>query len=351
MTKDNLLARLGSFADPRQHCAVIDSRDHDVSKLLNWHRQILLIRRAEEAISEMVESGETVCPCHLAIGQEAVAVGVASALRKSDRCFGAHRSHGHYLALGAPVSELFAEVLGKATGCSRGFGGSMHLQAPKNGLVGTVPIVGATIPMAVGAALAAKLEARGDIAVSFLGDGATEEGVFHESLNLAASLSVPVLFVVENNLYSSHLHIDERQPSDRTARFAEVHGLDPLTIDGNDVVAVSDAARDLVTEMRVRPGPRLIEAVTYRWRGHVGHREDNDVGVERKGNLRAWKERDPLARLAGALLAMGVNRSTLETNEQSVGEEIQISLIEARRASYPPAEDLVGVVFADQKGT
>jgi TPP-dependent pyruvate/acetoin dehydrogenase alpha subunit len=341
---------LGSLADPLQHREPLDASGWPDEALLKWHRDMLLIRRAEEAIAGMVETGEAVCPCHLGIGQEAVAVGVASALRPTDRCFGAHRSHSHYLALGAPVGELLAEVLGKDSGCSRGFGGSMHLQAPRHGLIGTVPIVGATIPMAVGAALAAKLDRSGDVGVSFLGDGATEEGVFHEALNLAVTMSLPVLFVVENNLYSSHLHIGLRQPTDRTARYAGAHLVEALTLDGNDVVALATATGRLVSSMREQPRPVLIEAVTYRWRGHVGHREDNDVGVERKDNLAAWRERDPIRRLADALLARGADVSTLEANERSVAEEVERAIEAARSAGYPPSSDLLDVVYTPRPG-
>ena len=247
-------ARLGSLTDPTQFCEPLDIDEMPKEDLLPFVRSMLLIRRVEETIADMVESGEAKCPCHLGIGQEAAAVGVASALRPTDRAFGAHRSHSHYVAMGGNVRQLLAEVLGKVTGCSRGFGGSMHLRDTSIGLMGTVPIVGATIPLAVGAALALKLSGGNDIAVSFLGDGATEEGVFHESLNLAKNLAVPVLFVVENNLYSSHLHIDLRQSVDRTARFAEAHNVRSVVIDGNDVVRVARTAQDLVDAMRARSG-------------------------------------------------------------------------------------------------
>ncbi len=232
-------ARLGQLTDPTQFCEPLDIDEMPKEELLRFVRSMLLIRRVEETIADMVESGEAKCPCHLGIGQEGAAVGVAAALRPTDRAFGAHRSHSHYVAMGGNVRQLLAEVLGKVTGCSRGFGGSMHLRDTSIGLMGTVPIVGATIPLAVGAALALKLSGGDAVAVSFLGDGATEEGVFHESLNLAKNLAVPVLFVVENNLYSSHLHIDLRQSVDRTARFAEAHNVRSEVIDGNDVVRVA----------------------------------------------------------------------------------------------------------------
>lgn len=339
---------LGTLVDPSQHRAPIDLDGTTVEQQLHWYRTMVLIRRTEEIIAGMVETGEAVCPCHLGIGQEAVAAGVAAALRPTDRSFGAHRSHSHYLALGASVHELLAEVLGKVTGCSRGFGGSMHLRAPQHGLIGTVPIVGATIPMAVGAALAAKLDGAGDVAVSFLGDGATEEGVFHESLNLASSMHLPVLFVVENNLYSSHLHIDLRQPANRTARYADAHLVRAEVIDGNDVAAVARTASELVGAMRAEPGPAMIEAVTYRWRGHVGHREDNDVGVERKDNLAEWRRRDPVARLTGSMAAAGVDAARLGSIDAEVEALVADALAAARAADFPAVSDLERVVYHDR---
>jgi pyruvate dehydrogenase E1 component alpha subunit len=193
-----------------------------------------------------------------------------------------------------------AEVQGKQTGASRGMGGSMHLIDRERGLYGTVPIVGGTIPIAVGAALAAKKDGKGAVAVSFFGDGATEEGVFHESVNLAAVLGLPVLFLCENNLFSSHLHIDARQPSDSVARFAEANRVPWQLVDGNDIVGCTNAVAEAVEPMRSGGGPRFIEAVTYRWRGHVGPREDEDVGVRRGEDLPLWKKRDPIRRLADA---------------------------------------------------
>lgn len=342
------LEDLGSLIDPLAHREPIEIEGYSDETVLRWYRSMLTIRLAEEAIAGMVESGEARCPCHLGIGQEAVAVGVAEHLRPTDRCFGAHRSHSHYLALGGDLDELMAEVLGKVTGCSRGYGGSMHLRAPHVGLSGTVPIVAATVPIATGAALAAKLDGRGDIAVSFLGDGATEEGVFHESLNLAASMSLPVLFVVENNLYSSHLYIGLRQPNDRVARFAEANAIRTSVLDGNDVGLVDKVVGEAVDAMRTEPRPFLIEAVTYRWRGHVGHREDMDVGVERTDNLPSWKMRDPIGRLQVSLVQRGLH-AQLSAIRQSLAEEIEGSLDFARHSEYPPTDDLLTTVYSNSE--
>jgi pyruvate dehydrogenase E1 component alpha subunit len=263
-------------------------------------------------------------------------------LRPSDRAFGAHRSHGHFLAITGDLHGLFAETLGKETGVSRGMGGSMHLTARRHGFYGSVPIVGATIPMAVGAALAARMDGSGDIAVSYFGDGATEEGVFHESMNLAVTLNVPVLFLCENNFFSSHLHIGLRQPSDSVVRYAAAHHVPSASVDGNDVVEVARVAGDAITQMRAGGGPFFIECVTYRWRGHVGHREDEDVGVKRKDDLAVWKKRDPIARLCRALEKVGViTPADVDETVQRVRRTVDEAWSRAANDPFPPPEALL----------
>ena len=296
---------LGRLADPEAFHEPILIDGLDSSLLLNQLKQMMLIRLAEEKIGDEIVTGRIKCPCHLAIGQEAIPVGLSLSLNKGDKVFGTHRSHGHFLALGGSLEGLFAEVLGKASGCSRGRGGSMHLYGESFGFVGSVPIVGATISLAVGAALAAKMDGKGQVAVAYFGDGAAEEGTLHESLNMAANYKLPMIFVCENNLYSSHLHIGLRQPSDCVARYAAAHSIQTAVIDGNDISLVNKTGRALIEGARSGNGPVFIEAVTYRWRGHVGPREDNDVGVERKQGLDLWKKRDPIGRLLAAMVENG----------------------------------------------
>lgn len=334
---------LGSLSDPRCHVAPIELSGVATTRALQMLRMMLLIRAIEEQIAEMVNTKEARCPCHLAIGQEAIPVGIAQHLRKSDRIFGAHRSHGHYLAVDGDPGQLLAEVLGRESGCSKGMGGSMHLISLQNGFFGSVPIVGATIPIATGAAFALKFENRGDIAVSYFGDGATEEGVFHESLNLAAVKNLPILFVCENNLYSSHLDIAQRQPSDSCARFAEAHRIDYRLVDGNDAVAVSNASKELISQMRNNSRPGFIEAVTYRHRGHVGPDANIDVGLRRKQeDVDAWIKRDPIERLKLALIDAG-NLSTAEFKniQTSIYADVNELAEAARSAPYPAREALL----------
>lgn len=272
-------------------------------------------------------------------------------LTSTDRVFGAHRSHGHYLALGGSVYGLFAEVLGRQTGVSRGMGGSMHLIDRSIGLYGTVPIVGATIPIATGAALASKLQGDRSVAVSFFGDGATEEGGFHESMNMAAIMKLPVLFVCENNLFSSHLHIALRQPTSSTSRFAIAHGIQHRLLDGNDVVAVAQATRELLADMRDGAGPAFLELVTYRWRGHVGWRDDEDVGVSRGADLPAWKSRDPIARLVEGMRTAGLLTSDALAAEHAAVETIVSAAWQQAQADpFPDENATLARVFATDSG-
>lgn len=338
---------LGPLADPAEFAAPLNIDGQTAAVLERYLRDMLLIREVEEIVAKLVERGLARAPCHLGIGQEAVAVGVSASLNSDDRVFGGHRSHSHYLALGGDSYRLLAEVLGKEDGSSRGMGGSMHLLAREVGFHGSVPIVGATIPIAVGAALAAKLDGRGAVAVTYFGDGAAEEGVFHESMNLASTFGLPVLFVCENNLFSSHLDIALRQPSDRIARYAEAHRIPGVTLDGNDVVAVAEAARGLIERARDGQGPAFLEAVTYRHRGHVGPKEDIDVGVHRSlDELTAWKRRDPIARLRSAMMDRGlIDDAGYQALAGALRGQVQAACERAEAAAYPPESALMEMVF------
>lgn len=319
-------------------------------RLLDMYRGMLRIRRFEERVADLVETGEIRTPCHFCIGQEGAAVGVCAALKRSDTVWGAHRSHGHYLAKGGDLKALMAEIFCKATGCSRGRGGSMHITAPEAGVMGTVPIVAATIPLAVGAGLASSLRNDGSVAVSFFGDGATEEGHFHESLNLAAVRKLPVLFVCENNLYSSHMGLLERRAKDNIVDSGAAHGIPARSVDGNSVEEVYRAAQQFVAAARAGEGPALLECRTFRWRGHVGPAWDMDVGVKRKDELQEWLKRDPLAACERILVARGTPAAALMSLESAVAGEIAAAVAAARHASPPAPSELYEHVFALPKG-
>ena len=337
---------LGDLVNPDKYQEPINISNFDSNALIDDLKQMYVIRRVEEIIGDNIVTGVIKCPCHLGIGQEATAVGISRYLRSSDRVFGGHRSHTHYLGLRGSVYKLFAETLGKLDGCSKGMGGSMHLYDTSIGFGGSVPIVGASVPIATGAALAAKKDNLGDIAVSYLGDSACEEGAVQESFNLASIMKLPVIFVVENNLFASHMHIDLRQPHNSTARFAEAHGIPFKVIDGNNLTDIYKASQEAVKHCRENKGPYFIEAMTYRWRGHVGPREDTDVGVKRKDDLNKWKKRDPIRRLKDSL----INKNVLSENDfneiiNTIDTDLDEQWQKALDAPYPPKSLLTEIVY------
>lgn len=312
--------------------------------------EMLRIRATEERIGQLVESREIKTPCHLSIGQEAIPVGVCAALRQDDTAWGGHRSHGHYLAKGGDLNAMMAEIFGKATGCAQGRGGSMHLVAPAQGIFGTVPLVAATIPMAVGAALSAKLRGTDQVAVAFFGDGATDEGHFHESLNLAALYRLPVLFVCENNLYSTHMMLNERRVKDNIVESAALHGFPGLVVDGNDAVAVYQATYQAMERARTGEGPTLLECRTYRWRGHVGPALDLEVGQNRQKDLAEWMQKDPIMRLRERLREEGLSDADFSEIERRIADEVDAAVSFARRSPYPDESDLLHHVYASRRG-
>ena len=346
---DDFSNDLGDLSNPRYYTDPLDLKNASTEWCLKSYRDMLVIRRAEEAIAMLYRQQETKTPVHLGVGQEAIGVGISAHLTNRDRVYSGHRSHAHYIALQSPLSSLFAEVMGRETGASGGMGGSMHLCSPENGFHGSVPIVGATIPVAVGAGLACKMDGEGDVAVCYFGDGASEEGILHESLNLAKIMKLPVLFVCENNLYSSHLDIHIRQPSNSIARFASAHHIDCAIVDGNDVVAVFEAAEKLIANARNGLGPGFIEAVTFRWLGHVGPNDDVDVGIHRSiDELNLWKKRDPIKRLAHSLIEKrSIETVLLNSIENEINLEIESALEFARKSPFPSHNVLLDYVYAD----
>lgn len=314
------------------------------------HRTMLRIRIFEEKAAECVEAGEIQCPVHLYIGQEAVATGVCAALAKSDHVWGNHRSHGHYLAKGGDMNALMAELFCRQHGCARGRGGSMHIYAGDVGIHGTVPMVAATIPIAVGAALSSTLKGTGEVSVAFFGDGATEEGVFHESLNFAALRKLPVVFVCENNLYSSHLPLTARRPSGDLYLHAAPYGVPGIRVDGNNVLEVYQVAVDAVRRARKGHGPTLLECMTYRWRGHVGPKWDLDRGIRAKDELDAWMDRCPIKQVEQTLLRTGVaTENELQAVREAVNAEVDAALQYARQSPYPSAVQVGQHVFSDKE--
>jgi len=321
----------------------------DIQKRL--YKKMILLRLSEEAIGDYRKNGEIKTPCHLYIGQEAIAVGVCDVLIKDDTVWGTHRSHGHYLAKGGDLKKMMAEVFGRFTGCAQGHGGSMHLVSKENGILGTVPIVAATIPIAVGAAMAYSIKKEELVAVSFFGDGATEEGHFFESMNLAAIYKLPVVFVLENNLQASHMHLRERRPADNLDRLGDFFKMSSERVDGNDVLAVHDCAEKAILRARRGGGPSIIEARTFRWRGHVDWREDDDVGLLRKDNLNIWKPaKCPIKLLKRQMIAQGVEASYFEDTDQDIAGCVKEAVAFALASPFPDESRLLDNVFANPLG-
>ncbi|PLX29418.1 MAG: dehydrogenase [Alphaproteobacteria bacterium] len=321
------------------------SKEH----LIGFLKKLLTIRFSEEMITKLVQEKKVGCPCHFCIGQEAPPVGISYSLTSNDRVFGAHRSHGHYLALGGSPYKLFAEVLGKKTGASGGMGGSMHITSIENGFAGSVPIVSGTVPLAVGAGLAAKMSGSDAIGIAYFGDGACEEGVVHESLNAAVVMDIPVLFVVENNLFSSHLDLHLRQPSNRTSRFAEANKMLSAVVDGNDVCEVAQTAQEMIKQIRTEKKPGFIECITYRHLGHVGPDANIDVGVLRKPeDIEKWKKIDPITRLKTALIE---NNFLTKNQIEELGRSIYQSLLQdskkAESDPYPSISEIEAYTYTE----
>ena len=290
--------------------------------------------------------GEIICPVHLYIGEEAVATGVCANLRQDDYVFSTHRSHGHYIAKGGDIKALMAEIYGKATGCSGGRGGSMHLAAPDMGLPGSSALVAGTIPAAAGSALAFSLRGQDTVSVAFFGDGATNEGAFYESLNFASLKKLPVIFVCENNLYSTHMPISDCLADTRIYKKAEIFDMPGVIVDGNSVIEVFQTAKKAVEDARQGNGPTLIECLTYRWRGHVGPNYDLAKGLRDKEELDHWMTRCPIKALEEFLLERDLLSETEKTQlEEDIDKAVEAAVTFARESPYPDEKELLDNVF------
>jgi pyruvate dehydrogenase E1 component alpha subunit len=256
---------------------------------------MLRIRLVEESIANKYSEQKMRCPTHLSIGQEAIAVGVCANLTSQDQVLSTHRAHAHYLAKGGCLNSMMAEIYGKASGCSKGMGGSMHLIDTSVGFMGSTAIVGNTIPVAVGLALEKKLTRKKSVACVFFGDGATEEGAFYESVNFAIIHSLPILFICENNLYSVYSGLEVRQPVDRKIyKMVRAMGISAQHGNGNDVEEVARKVKHAKTTILKSGGPQFLEFDTYRWREHCGPNFDNNIGYREESEFLKWKKRDPL---------------------------------------------------------
>jgi TPP-dependent pyruvate/acetoin dehydrogenase alpha subunit len=279
---------------------------------------------------------------HLSIGQEAVAVGVCEALRSDDIAFGTYRGHAIYLAKGGDLKKMVAELYGKATGCAKGKGGSMHLVDAEAGVMGASAVVGTTIPQAVGYAYALKLQKKDSLVVNFFGDGAADEGAFHESLNFAALKRVPLIFICENNLYSIHSHQRTRHPVEDICLRARAYGIPAERIENNDVLKIFESVSKAADEVRARDcGPKFFECMTYRWKEHVGPNDDYQAGYRTLEEAQPWFDQDQVRRL-GEMLDPALRARI----ENEVEEEIREAFEYAEQSPFPAAEELYTDMYA-----
>ena len=305
-------------------------------------RTLLLIRRTEEEIARVYPSDKIKSPIHLSIGQEAVAVAVCAKLRPDDVVFGSYRGHAQYIAKGGDLRAMLAELYGKATGCAHGKGGSMHLVDVARGVMGTSAIVATTIPHAVGYAWALRQRGSDAIVTAFFGDGATEEGVFAESLNLAALKRAPVLFVCENNGLAVHSRVEARQARQNIWQRAELAGVTAKHVDDGDVFATIDAAAELIADVRGGRGPRFLECATYRWKEHVGPSEDWALGYRRADEAAPWLANDQVARV-GWLLPEAERRAI----EADVEARVADAFAFAEASPFPEPDQLMTNLYAE----
>jgi 2-oxoisovalerate dehydrogenase E1 component len=331
---------------PSTHKAVPESAATDPRRRL--YRQMVVIRQCEEQFARAHQRGLVHGACHTYVGQEAIAVGVCDHLRTEDVVFSTHRGHGHALAKGVSPFELMAELFGRAAGCSRGRGGSMHLFAPEVGLLGTSGIVGPCILQAAGAGYSFRLLKTDRVAVAFFGDGAVNNGAFHEGLNLAGLWSLPVLFVCENNQFATEVPFASAAASPRVADRAPIYGMPGIEVDGNDLAAVRAAAGNAVRRARDGHGPTLLECKTYRTRPHAEGM--GDFTYRTRDEVESWKIRCPIRRLRSELIAdRAATPAELDRIDAEVQAEIEESYRRAEASPWPDAIQAATFVFASPR--
>lgn len=313
---------------------------------LALYRQMLEIRRTEEQLAKSHQAGLIPGACHTYVGEEAIATGVCAHLTHQDAVFSTHRGHGHALAKGVPPREVIAELFGRVTGCSRGRGGSMHLFSPEVGMMGTSGIVGPCILQATGAGYTSKLLNTGNVGVAFFGDGASNNGAFHEGLNLAAIYDLPVIFVCENNMYATEVPFSYATRNTEVAERARSYGMPGVAVDGNDVVAVYEAAAEAVKRARAGHGPTLIEGKTYRTRAHVEGMRDG--GYRTQEEIDSWKARDPITTYRARLLEAGlVAEAEVNAVDEAVRVLVEEALEFAKNSPYPDPATVSRYIFSE----
>ncbi|MBN2239990.1 MAG: thiamine pyrophosphate-dependent dehydrogenase E1 component subunit alpha [Dehalococcoidales bacterium] len=313
------------------------------AELVQLYRTMLTIRRFEERVAEEFLKGNALGYVHLSIGQEAIATGVMKHLKKTDRIVSSHRGHGHCIAKGADINRMMAEVFGKKTGYCKGKGGSMHIADFSIGMLGANGIVGAGLPISLGAAVATQLEDNGGVSVVFFGDGATQEGTFHECMSLASLWKLPLVFINENNLWASGIPAATALPVQDIHKKTVAYNMPGYVVDGNDVIAVTEIAGELIEKTRQGNGPVLLECKTYRWHPHFESMPDPRPPEE----IEEWKKKCPVAAYERRLLAEGlVTEQDLFDINEAVLEVIEAAVTFADESPFPDPEDALEDIYS-----
>ena len=316
---------------------------------IRHYEQMLLIRKCEESFVAPIMDEQIRCPVHLYSGQEATAVGLSAHLGPHDLIFGNHRSHGHYLAKGGDLYSMIAEIYCREDGCAKGRGGSMHVIDKAVGMLGAAPIVAGTVSLALGAALVLKNKKKRNVAITYFGDGATGEGVLFEAMNFAAMRKLPIIFICENNLYSTHLPISETRPKTPIHHLGKSFGITSFSVGGNNLLDTLKYGKMAVDLCRAGKGPVFLEMKTYRYRGHVGPNDNiqgTQTDIRPQAEIEYWKRRDPITKFAKVLLSGGiVTKEELKRIESAVDKRILAAHQKAASSPRPSPEELTKYVF------
>ena len=320
------------------------AKKYTKEQLLSFYREMFKVRSFDSMAADLFLQARMSGNIHTCVGEEATAVGACQALRPSDFITATHRGHGHCIAKGADPKKMMAELFGKKTGYCKGKGGSMHIADVGLGILGANGIVGAGIPIATGSALASKIKNSDDVTLAFFGDGASNQGTFHESINMASAWKLPIIYMCENNKYGVSVCIDRVTNTEDIADRAQGYHIPGVVVDGNDIFAVYEAVSAAAERARQGDGPTLIECKTYRQRGHY---EGDPMVYRTKEEMQAWKEKDPVVRLREQLAGQnGITEEELAAIETAIKEEIEAAVAFAEESPFPEADEVITDMYA-----
>ena len=316
--------------------------------VISLWKNVFKIRLVEDTIIKFYPEQEMRCPVHLSNGEEAISAGVCESLADEDMVFSTHRCHGHYIAKGGDLKAMMAEIYGKEDGCNAGRGGSMHLADHKVNFIEAHPIVGSSTAHAVGAGLSARVQNKNHIIAVFFGDASVEQGIFHESINFASLKNLPILFICENNFYSTFTNFSERQPIEKRKihELAKAHGVKAYKADGNNVVTVFETSKMAVDHIKENGGPVFLEFETYRIMEHCGPNNDNHLGYRPKAEYEYWENKDCVTIANEIMLETGVSEKEIKIMEEKIIKEVEEAFIFAKNAKFPDKQTIKDRIYA-----